>query len=737
MVKLAQHIEWSSPIPLRTGEVLTPAERRKGDRVVGERATSIERRKGDRVSANGKPRKTLAELFESRAASSSSSSASLLSSAPSSSSATATTSTTPISVRTGSSLSTSSSASSTTVSSAAAITPPPPPPPPKTPSSSSSSSTTPRPSAQTPSSSSTHAHVTFVENRSEKCHKHAHTSAAHQSSELTEGIRRSSSARKIADSSRHEGALLRSNGTAKRLSKSGPLGRTEPLPRSPLANASNAEPSHGISPAKPINRHNGRPSENLPTKRPIFGQEKVSPSSAATNVSNVEHRNRSPFPKFLIQEHNQNNFLLKSIDTVESLQNLSRFRQKETDPFFDRRLNVEPGVHGTPRKEKKVRKGLFGLLADSGTAKDSGGEAKGADASTWKFSGNLGKVANTQHAGGRVRDSKSPPVGPPVKVMSKIKHMDVEMQNNQHVGSKVSGLLGTSKECTESTTLTVEIPDKMVGLAWVGAEPRFLMPGAHAFPSDKFVLEQVVSDRTSYVKHGILHRVHIAEGHLGVAWVDGKAVLLEAGVSVHMCPSNKFSYITTDEKMLAEKEFVLGPFRVVTVDESEVGIKFCNRQPQILHSGRHCLSISKVEVFAGFESLLRRQSYVSEASAVSSDNMRVSADVWVEWQIKSEDAAAARLANVTDVEGALSSNVRRAFNLVIWEVNALDMKMQLTTGMGSITNSDSQPLLKSLSLNVCRECQDLFEEGWTVTIWDLQLKHIVIQAEVQNAEGND
>lgn len=456
-----------------------------------------------------------------------------------------------------------------------------------------------------------------------------------------------------------------------------------------------------------------------------------------TKLINLEQRNRSPFGKFGVHEHNQNNFLQKSIDTVESLQNASKNRHKESDPSVERRLDAEYGVqHSTRTKEKKVRKGLFGLLTDSGTGKHLVGEAKGTETSPWKFSGNLGKVTNTQHAGSKVRDLKSPPTRPPSNVVTKTRYMEAVLQNGQHPRSRMSGPAGASEECREPTSLTVEIPDKMVGLAWVGAEPRILMPGSHTYPSDKFILEQVVSERTSYVKHGILHRVHLAEGHLGVAWVDGKAVLLEAGVSVHMCPSNRFSYVTTDDKMLAEKEFVLGPFRVVTVDESEVGIKFCNRQPQILYSGRHCLSISKVEVFAGFESLLRRQSYVSEASAMSSDNMKVSADMWVEWQIKAEDAAAARFANITDVEGAVCSKVRRAFNLAIWEVNAQAMKLQLTGGGASMTNLDAHPSLKTLSSNVCRECQDLFEEGWSVTIWDLQLKHFVIQPEVQIADEN-
>ncbi|KAH7427923.1 hypothetical protein KP509_10G067100 [Ceratopteris richardii] len=198
-----------------------------------------------------------------------------------------------------------------------------------------------------------------------------------------------------------------------------------------------------------------------------------------------------------------------------------------------------------------------------------------------------------------------------------------------------------------------------------------------------------------------------------------------------------FSYIITDEKTLSEKEFVLGPFRIVTVDKSEIGIKFCNRQPQVLYPGRHYLSISKVEVFMGFESLSRRQSCVHEVTGVSNDNRKVNADILVEWQIKAEDAAAARFANVTDVEGAVCNKVRRAFNLAIWELNVHDMELQLGGHMTNNNNGDLHPLLKNLSSSISKECQDLFEEGWNITIWDLQLQKFAIQSDINSVQGAD
>lgn len=496
----------------------------------------------------------------------------------------------------------------------------------------------------------------------------------------------------------------------------------EPVSRNPLTNASNSEPSLWISPSKPSNGgFNGKSNENAVRSSSTFEQEQRTP---LTNSSNSEQRYRSPFRP---HEHNHQDFLPKSIDSVVILQNQSRFRQNESDPLVGKRPDAEyvdrvQTVQGTPTKGKKSRKGLFALLTDAGGTRHS-------DISL-RVSGNLGKATNAKSEAGGL-------MSPPRKVSGNLgfgnKPMDSEIQDYQHLGSRMSGNLGKHEGGGELNSLIVEIPDKMVGLAWLGAEPRLLPSGTYRLPSVGFMLEQVVSEHSSYVRHGMLHRVRIREGHLGVAWVDGKAMLLEAGVSVHVCPSNKFSYITTDDKMISEKEFVLGPFRVVTVHDSEVGIKFRNRQPQILYSGRHCLSISKVEVFAGFESLLRRQSNVREASAMSSDNMKVSGDVWVEWQIKAEDAAAARLANITDVEGELCSKVRRAFNLVFWEVNAHDLNLQLQ-GNTETTNTDPHPLLKTLSSNIHRECQDLFEEGWTVTIWDLQLRQLVI-SEVKDAQG--
>lgn len=283
-----------------------------------------------------------------------------------------------------------------------------------------------------------------------------------------------------------------------------------------------------------------------------------------------------------------------------------------------------------------------------------------------------------------------------------------------------SGDLSISKSA--SKRVSINIPEDMVGLAWLDSKPLILSPGDYSYPSQSFSIEQFLSDTSSLIKHGNLHRVRIEAGHLGVAWLDGRAVLLEPGVSVHSC--SNFSYITTNDQNLKQKEFVLGPFRVVTVHDSEVGIKFCNRRPQVLYTGRHCLSISKLEVFAGFESMLRRYSNVSEVTATSSNNMRIEADISLEWQIGPEDAATARVVNITDVEVAVCAKVRRAFTLVMWGMNGEDIKQQLDNTENCKTESVN--LLPRVSSDILTECMDLFEEGWSITLWDIQLKRLSV-----------
>ena len=84
---------------------------------------------------------------------------------------------------------------------------------------------------------------------------------------------------------------------------------------------------------------------------------------------------------------------------------------------------------------------------------------------------------------------------------------------------------------------------------------------------------------------------------------------------------------------------------------------------------------------------------------MSKDDRKVTVDVWLEWQIGPDDAAAARVANVTDVDAGISEKVRRAFSLVMWEVSADD-----------IHPDGDASVMTRLSGDVRQELMDLFEE---------------------------
>ena len=127
--------------------------------------------------------------------------------------------------------------------------------------------------------------------------------------------------------------------------------------------------------------------------------------------------------------------------------------------------------------------------------------------------------------------------------------------------------------------------------------------------------------------------------------------------------------------------------------------------------------MAKLEVFAGFESLLKRQSKMNGVIATSKDDMKIIVDICLEWQIKAEDATFARLANITDVETVVCEKTRRAFHLVMWDTNAQALQLELVKQDDDLlqstintTSSSLQPSLKDMSSKVSRECMELFEE---------------------------
>ena len=126
--------------------------------------------------------------------------------------------------------------------------------------------------------------------------------------------------------------------------------------------------------------------------------------------------------------------------------------------------------------------------------------------------------------------------------------------------------------------------------------------------------------------------------------------------------------------------------------------------------------MSKLEVFAGFESLLKRKSTICGAIATSKDDMKVLVDIYIEWQINAEDATFARLANIIDVEAVVCEKTRRAFHLAMWETNVQELQLETVQHENRLestinaTFSSRQPSSKIVSSKISSECLELFEE---------------------------
>jgi hypothetical protein len=112
----------------------------------------------------------------------------------------------------------------------------------------------------------------------------------------------------------------------------------------------------------------------------------------------------------------------------------------------------------------------------------------------------------------------------------------------------------------------------------------------------------------------------------------------------------------------------------------------------------------KLEVFAGFESLLKRTSVIRAVPATSKDDLQVVVDLCIEWQVSEADATFARLAGVAEIEAAVCDKARRAFRLAMWDTSAEELADD------SLRDPSMPTSAGTVSSRVSRECLELFDE---------------------------
>ena len=142
----------------------------------------------------------------------------------------------------------------------------------------------------------------------------------------------------------------------------------------------------------------------------------------------------------------------------------------------------------------------------------------------------------------------------------------------------------------------VRIPPGFVGFATQSKRAMLLGVGLHFVndPSFEFVQAKNLT-QDNVLQNGAISLVRIEPSFIGLATINKKPVILDAGVHLIFEPSFEFSRAVS----VNEDEIGIGPVSIIRVGPGKVGLATINGHPTLLETGVHFLNEASL-CFAGF-----------------------------------------------------------------------------------------------------------------------------------------
>jgi regulator of protease activity HflC (stomatin/prohibitin superfamily) len=192
------------------------------------------------------------------------------------------------------------------------------------------------------------------------------------------------------------------------------------------------------------------------------------------------------------------------------------------------------------------------------------------------------------------------------------------------------------------TIRIITVPRGKVGLVMVKGTGYFLQPGRHFVnqPNLKWIgMKNLVSE---YIAVGSKHRIVIPAGKIGLAWDNGKPVILEHG-DVYNISSPYFKYVKSVN--LTAPVIVHGAIKIITVREGVFGVSYDDGVMRILQPGRHNL-VKGTHTFAGFVPSGQTTLAIEAVTSMSADNVGIKFDSALTIQVSDPKAAVRELGTV-------------------------------------------------------------------------------------------
>lgn len=134
----------------------------------------------------------------------------------------------------------------------------------------------------------------------------------------------------------------------------------------------------------------------------------------------------------------------------------------------------------------------------------------------------------------------------------------------------------------------VKIPRKKLGLAWDNGREVVLGEGIHVYNDPAFVFERLVDESSEYIHHGMFHMVWVSRGKLARVWVASGASGLQPRLlseGLHIIDSPNFTFEGLVSSM--EQHIAHGSIHLMRVPKGYCTKIIDDGRPQLLGQGHH------------------------------------------------------------------------------------------------------------------------------------------------------
>lgn len=201
-----------------------------------------------------------------------------------------------------------------------------------------------------------------------------------------------------------------------------------------------------------------------------------------------------------------------------------------------------------------------------------------------------------------------------------------------------------------------------LALTWNNGEPEIYGPGLHYLVSPLHNYHSSVPINQKIINLGPIKIITVNEGEIGVSRNNGRLEILRPGRHV----LESATHIFEEFKSLNQKHIQIGQKTIVTAEQGEVGITFLNGALQLVREGARKVLHQASHVFKGFLSVKQETKTLDEIKVSTADNVELKIKADVIYRITNPELAITKAndihRNVRERAEGVLSNVFRHHN---------------------------------------------------------------------------